>query len=132
MNNRIPLTLFLLRISVFVVMLMWTIDKFVRPDHAASVFEHFYFMRGVGHTIIFALAAAETLLLVGFVLGLARRFTYGLVFLLHAVSTLSSYSQYLHAFEKVNLLFFAAWPMLAASFALYYLRDLDTRWTIGK
>ena len=25
-----------------------------------------------------------------------------------------------------NLLFFAAWPMLAACFALYLLRDLDT------
>lgn len=31
--------------------------------------------------------------------------------------------------KKSNILFFAAWPMLAACFALYYLRDLDTRWT---
>jgi hypothetical protein len=29
-----------------------------------------------------------------------------------------------------NLLFFAAWPMLAACIALYMLRDLDTRWTV--
>ena len=47
---------------------------------------------------------------------------------LHAISTLSSYKMYLAAFD--NLLFFAAWPMLAACIALFYLRDLDTRFTI--
>lgn len=44
--------------------------------------------------------------------------------LLHAVSTFSSFPQYLDPFK--NLLFFAAWPMLAACIALYLLRDLDT------
>lgn len=130
-SNRIPLALLLLRLSVFLVMFMWTIDKFVRPEHAVSVFEHFYFFKGVGAVVVYALAAAELLLLIAFLLGLARRVTYGLVFLLHALSTFSSYSQYLHAFEKVNLLFFAAWPMLAACFALYSLRDLDTLWTFA-
>jgi putative oxidoreductase len=31
----------------------------------------------------------------------------------------------------VNLLFFAAWPMLAACFALYYLRESDTLGTFS-
>jgi hypothetical protein len=53
-----------------------------------------------------------------------------LVFVLHGISTLSSYRQYLDPFD--NLLFFAAWPMLAACFALYSLRDLDTRWTLAR
>ncbi len=129
MNIRIPIVLLLLRLSVFVVMLMWTIDKFVRPAHAISVLEHFYFLKGVGAVVIYALAAAELVLLIAFLLGLARRLTYGLVLLLHAMSTFSSYVQYFHPFEKGNILFFAAWPMLAACFALYYLRDLDTQWT---
>ncbi len=60
-----------------------------------------------------------------------RRWTYGLVLLLHGLTTLISYAQYLHPFEKSNILFFAAWPMLAACFALYYLRDLDTLWTFA-
>ena len=128
-SSRVPLALFLLRLSIFFVMAMWTIDKFVRPDHAAGVYEHFYGLRGLGFTIMYAIAGAELLLLIAFVLGLARRFTYGMVLLLHGISTLSSYHQYLFPFEnKTNLLFFAAWPMLAACFALYYLRDLDTRW----
>jgi hypothetical protein len=31
-----------------------------------------------------------------------------------------------------NLLFFAAWPMLAACITLYLLRDLDTLWAMQK
>jgi len=43
---------------------------------------------------------------------------------MHTVSTLSSYAQYLDPFN--NLLFFAAWPMLAACVALFLLRGHDT------
>jgi len=49
---------------------------------------------------------------------------------LHAVSTLSSFKQYLAPFDGPNLLFFAAWPMLAACFALFILRDLDKKWSV--
>ncbi len=122
----------MLRVSVFVVMLIWTIDKFVRPEHAISIFDRFYLVKGVGAEVVYSLAVAELLLLIAFVAGFAKRVTYGLVLLLHGLSTFSSYGQYLHPFEKANILFFAAWPMLAACFALYYLRDLDTRWTIGR
>lgn len=130
--SRIPLILFLLRVSVFVVMLMWTLDKLVRPQHAISIFEGFYSVKGVGATMVYGLAIAELLLLVAFVIGFARRVTYGLVLLLHGLTTVVSYAQYLHPFEKGNILFFAAWPMLAACFALYYLRDLDTQWSVGR
>jgi hypothetical protein len=67
--------------------------------------------------------------LLAFVAGAWQRWTYGAVLLLHGVSTLSSWQQYLNAFD--NLLFFAAWPMLAACFALYLLRDADRLWTVG-
>jgi len=129
-RNRVGVALLVLRVTVFLVMLVWTMDKFVRPEHAASVYEHFYFLRGLGPTIIYAIGVAELVLLIGFVIGFARRFTYGVVLLLHAVSTFSSFHQYLHPFEGPNILFFAAWPMLGACFALYYLRDLDTLWSV--
>lgn len=98
-RDRISTALLLLRAGVFVVMLMWT------------------------------LGGAELLLVLAFGLGLWKRATDGAVLMPHAVSTLSSYRQYLDPFD--NLLFFAAWPMLAACAALYLLRDLDTRWTPG-
>ena len=82
--------------------------------------------------MIYIIGALEPTMLVGFVAGFAKKWTYGLVLLFHAVSTLSSYKQYLHPLVAPNMLFFAAWPMLGACFALYYLRDLDTLWTVPR
>ena len=130
-RKRIGEALLVLRVTIFLVMLIWTIDKFVRPAHAASVYEHFYFLRGLGPAIIYSIGVAELVLLIGFVIGFAPRFTYGLVLLLHAVSTFSSFRQYLHPYEGPNILFFAAWPMLGACFTLYYLRSLDTLWSVS-
>jgi hypothetical protein len=61
---------------------------------------------------------------------LKKRITCRLIFVLHGASTLSAYAQYYDAFN--HLLFFAAWPMWAACFALYLLRDADTKLTLGK
>jgi len=130
-HNRTATCLLLLRMSVFIVMLMWTLDKFLNPGHALRVYEHFYAIGGLDKTIMTIIASAELALLAMFAVGWKKRWTYGAVFILHGVSTLSSYPQYLSPFDpSSNLLFFAAWPMLAACFTLYYLRDLDTRLTL--
>lgn len=131
MNQQARLTwsLLLLRLGVFLVMLMWTLDKFVQPEHSAKVFEGFYGLGGFGTEIFYFLGALELLLILAFVTGSWKRISYGLVLTLHGVSTLSSYAQYFDPFN--NLLFFAAWPMLAACVALYLLRDSDTRWTLA-
>ena len=123
-DKRLRISLLLLRLGVFVVMFVWTLDKFVAPDHAARVFEHFYQLEGMGPGILATIGAVQLVVILGFVAGLFRTWTYGLVLAMHAVSTLSSWQQYLAAFD--NLLFFAAWPMLAACIALFLLRDSDT------
>ena len=128
-KERIGWALLALRLSVFLVMLMWTLDKFFNPAHAAGVFEHFYGLSRTGSATLAVVAAAELAVLVAFVLGWQKRVSYGLVLLFHAISTLASYRQYLDPFE--NLLFFAAWPMLAACIALFLLRDQDNRWTVS-
>ncbi len=127
-DNRIDIALLVLRISVFLVMLMWTLDKFVNPDHAAAVYQNFYLISGLSNQIFYIIGAIQLIIILGFVAGFQKRWTYWLVLFFHAVSTFSSFRQYLAPFD--NLLFFAAWPMLAACFTLYYLRDMDTLWTV--
>ena len=131
-DERLPLALFLLRLSVFVVMFVWTLDKFVNTAHAIKVYERFYSIGGLGDAAFYVIGAIELLVIAGFVLGYKKRWTYGAVLSFHAISTLFSYQQYLAPFARGNLFFFAPWPMLAACFALYYLRDLDTKWAIDK
>ncbi len=67
-----------------------------------------------------------------FLAGLRKMYTYGLVLVLHGLSTLSSYEQYIPYYgADVDLLFFGAWPMLAACWILFALRNLDTRWSLS-
>lgn len=123
-TSRLAISLLALRLSVFLVMLVWTLDKFMNPDHAARVFEHFYLIDGLSPTVLTAIGIAELAIISGFVLGLVRTFTYGAVFAFHAISTLSSFPMYLDPAK--GMLFYAAWPMLAACLTLFLLREQDT------
>jgi len=125
-------SLLALRLTIFLVMLVWTLDKFMNPGHAAKVYENFYFIGGMESMAMFVIGLVEFVILLGFVAGLYKKQTYGLVLLLHAISTLSSYKQYLAPYDGANILFFAAWPMLAACLALYLLRDYDTKFVLGR
>lgn len=131
-GGRVPLVLLLLRLGVFIVMLVWALDKFFKPEHTSQVFGAFYGVQGIGTTLIYAIGFIQLLIVLGFVAGFQKKWTYGAVLLMHAASTLISFPRYLDPFTSPNLLFFAAWPMLAACFGLFYLRDLDTLWTVDK
>ena len=127
-QNRLQWSLFSLRLGVFLVMLMWTFDKFVNPGHSARIFEHFYGISGSTDVVAYVLGALQLILVLAFLVGIKKRLTYGVIFVMHGLSTLSSYNQYIDDFN--NLLFFTAWPMWAACFALYVLREQDVKFTI--
>lgn len=129
-EERLPLVLLLLRVGVFVVMFVWTLDKLVHPEHAAKVYAKYYLLEGLAPTAFYAIGIIELVIIAGFLLGFMKRWTYGIVLVLHAISTVSTFGNYLVPFS--NLLYFAAWPMLAACFALYYLRDADILLVVDK
>lgn len=130
-TQRLRASLLILRLGIVIVLLAWTIDKFVRPQHGAGVLEHFYGIGGLGSAPIYTLAVLELILIALFAVGLFKTWTYGAVLLLHATTTLVSFQQYLHPFDGPNLLFFAAWPMLGACLALFLLRDEDRLASFG-
>ena len=130
-NKNFLFSMLFLRLTVFLVIFMWTIDKFINPEHAAKIFEHFYNIQGLGNVIIYAIGAVELIILLMFVVGFKKKFTYGAVLVFHAASTFSALGKYLSPFEGSNLLFFAAWPMLAACVMLYLMRDEDTLFQIS-
>ena len=127
-QNRLQWSLFSLRIGIFIVMIMWTLDKFINPAHSAKVLEVFYGVAGSSNTALYIIGGLQLLLVLAFLAGVKKRISYGAIFILHGASTLSAYARYFDGFN--NLLFFAAWPMWAACFALYLLRDQDVKFTI--
>jgi len=128
LEQKLPWALLLLRVGIFIVMFVWALDKLVNPQHSAAVFAKFYGIDGLSEMLSYALGTLQLILCGAFLAGLWKTITYGLIMVMHTVSTLSSIPQYIDAFN--NLLFFAAWPMLAACIALFILRDYDTRLSV--
>ena len=124
MPKQFPLALLLLRLGSFIVFLFWTLDKLVQPEHAAKVFTAFYGLGGLGESVFYTMGIAQLALILAFVAGMFKTWTYGAILVFHGVSTFAAVSKYLQPFD--NLIFFAAWPMLAACAALFLLRDYDT------
>ena len=129
-DRKLQLSLLLMRLSVFLVIFMWTIDKFINPGHAAKVYEHFYYIAGLESVVMYTVGSIEMIVLLLFLIGYKKTYSYGAILAIHTVSTLSSFKQYLSPFEGPSLLFFAAWPMLAACYALFILRDQDKLWSV--
>lgn len=130
MDQRLALSLLTLRVSVFVVMIFWTLHKLLAPEAAAGIFESFYYIGGMTAAALYAVALTQLVVEVAFVLGLFRVWTYGFVLLTHGISTLSSWQQYLDPFN--NMLFLAAIPMLAACWVLFLLREEDNLLSLGR
>lgn len=131
-EKRLEISLLALRVTVALVMLVWNLDKFINPEHAAKVYEGFYLLGGLGREVMYGIGAVEIIIVAAFLFGFMKRFSYGTVLVLHAISTFSSYKQYLAPYDGPNILFFAAWPMLGACLALYLLRDRDVLFTVSK
>ena len=125
-RSRLATCLLLLRIGIFIVFFMWTIDKFINPEHAGDVFKKFYKVEWLNATLSYAFGAAQMLVIIAFLVGFLRTWSYGLVLLMHAVSTLSSWQQYLDPWNNHHLLFYAAIPMLAGCLTVWLMRDFDT------
>jgi hypothetical protein len=128
-ERRLAISLLLLRLSLGLVMMVWAFDKLLNPSHGAAVFEGFYGLSGVGESLIPMIGVAQGLIVLAFLLGCAKTWSYGAVLLMHAVTTLVSWSAYLEPLK--NILFFAAWPMLAGLVALFLLRHEDRIASLG-
>ena len=128
-ERRLAVSLLLLRLSLAVTLGAWALDKFLNPEHGASVLEGVYGMGGASQSLMYAIGAAQAALLLAFVLGVARTWTYGAVLAMHAVTTLATWKAYL---GLENILFFSAWPMLAGLITLFLLRDADRLLTLPR
>ena len=86
-QNRLQWSLFSLRIGIFIVMIMWTLDKFINPAHSAKVLEAFYGVAGSSNTALYIIGALQLLLVLAFLAGVKKRISYGAIFILHGAST---------------------------------------------
>ena len=106
----------------------WTLDKIFVPEHTIAVFTAFYKIN-ISSSVSIALGVVQLVFVALLLMGMYRSYVYLIALIIHAVSTLSSMAKYFDPFN--NLLFFTAWPMLAACLALYLLRDFDNLYSVS-
>ena len=68
-DKRIAWSLLLLRVGIAIVFLMWTIDKFVNPEHAAAVFKKFYMIPSLSNVAAYAVGAVQLVVVLAFLVG---------------------------------------------------------------
>lgn len=122
---RIAAALLVLRVGLGLFLLQWSLEKLIAPDSAIRVAQHFYGVT-LSTSTSTVLGAAEALLALALLLGVWRRWSYGLSILVHAVSVASTWKQLLTPYAGSNHLFIAGVPVLAGFIVLYMLREQDT------
>ena len=78
--------------------------------------------------MIMIMGAVELVIILAFLAGMWKIYTYDFVMILHGLTTFASWNAYIP--PDVSLTFFAAWPMLAACITLFLLRDLDVKFVM--
>ncbi|MEP1444067.1 MAG: hypothetical protein ABJK39_13745 [Hyphomicrobiales bacterium] len=140
-NDRsTEMALFSLRLTIFILMIVWAALKIAAPGSYAGVgdnpgiFQKFYGV-GVGGQIVLALGIAQVVFLLAYLAGLFKTITVGGVLLMNLASLVVSWDKIVFPFanpEKPTLLFVAAVPVFGASLAHFLMRKKDTFLSIGK
>ena len=124
MPRRAAAALLILRVSLGLFLLQWGVEKLLVPQSAIRIGQHFYGVALSGAAVTVA-GALETLLAIGLVFGVFRRWTYGIAIVVYAVSVTATWRQLLHPWAREgNHLFIAGVPVLAALILLYMLHML--------
>ena len=128
---KVQVCLAIIRISTAIFFLVWSLRKLIQPESTQKIFSNFYFMQ-VSPEISYVVGGIQTLIVLLFMVGLFKTWTYGGLLGMHTVSVFSTYKQLLNPYESPNTLFWAAVPALGGLIALFILRDRDQWLTLKR
>lgn len=129
-NASLVWGLFCLRIGLGLFLALWAIDKMVAADLNAHMFGETYLVM-LNPSVMIIIGAIELVISLLFMLGVHKLLTYGAGILLHGFSTVANFHYLLYPFGEYHL-YIAEVPLLLAFVALFLMRDLDNKWTLGK
>ncbi len=118
--------LFFTRLAIFYFLLPWVLMRFTKPESSKGIASKYYKIAEMPDVLNTAVGVLWAVLLVAFLVGFKKRISYGLVLVLHTIGTLFTLPYLIIGTEKMNIMFFAAIPVIGAMWFLYTLRDHDT------
>ncbi len=105
-ERLLEISLAIMRFSLVLFFLMWSIGKMVVPELTQQVFATFYFSE-ISPTLSIAIGVLQTMIVLIFLAGQFKTLSYGVVLGMHAVSVLSTYRQLFNPYQAPNPLFWA-------------------------
>ena len=105
-ERRLQTSLAIIRISLALFFLVWSLGKLLVPELAQEIFATFYSSE-ISLTVSVGIGALQTIIVLIFLAGQFKTLSYGGVLGMHIVSVLSTYRQLLDPYRPPNLLFWA-------------------------
>lgn len=128
---KVKVSLFAMRLGVFIVFMAWTIDKIVNYSHNSGMIQHYYGI-AIAQPLLLAIGIGELIILLLFFMGKFKKYTYGFILIAHTVTTIISGHRLFPPYEIHQLLYFGSLPMLGACIGLFLMKEKDTLFTLGK
>lgn len=130
-EKRTALGLFLMRAGVALFMAQWALEKLIRSENTAFLYEQFYGFNA-GPSVVFGMGIAQMAIVLLFAMGLFKRLTYGMMMVMHGTTVVMTLGALADPFTGLNGLFAASVPALAAMAALYLMRDQDRLFILSR
>ncbi|MEO1402339.1 MAG: DoxX protein [Cyanobacteria bacterium J06635_1] len=130
-DKTLEISLFLIRISTAAFFLVWSIGKLVAVELTQTIAQTFYSSSlSIPGPVAAVIGILQLAIVLVFLAGLLKTWSYGAVLGMHAVSVLVAHGPLLDPYTPPNTLFWAGVPTLGAIIALFLLRDRDQLFTL--
>lgn len=132
-NRRIEIALFIIRVTAAIFLGLWATLKFHHPEWQRNIFEGSYNVSffTVTDNLSYFLGTLQIIIVLAFVSGFMRTWTYGLMMLMSAAGVIGSLGSFLTYYNYPKNLMLTSIPTLGALIALFLLRDLDNLFSLS-
>jgi uncharacterized membrane protein YphA (DoxX/SURF4 family) len=88
-KSRLASSLLILRLSLGLFLLLWALEKFIKPQTTQQIWSAFYKIP-ISGTVVTILAILQTILAIALIVGFLRSITYGIALGINAVTFIST------------------------------------------
>lgn len=124
LKYRLGISLLILRLGVAAVFLVWSIDRISNYEHNSRVMSHYYKL-DLSPEMLTMVGLVQLGVIIAFLVGIKKFWSYGAILVMHTGTTVASMHRLIPPFERHQLLYYGALPMLGACIALFLLREYD-------
>ncbi len=137
-EKRLLVSLLLCRLGIVFIFGMWAYGTIIRPEIASHHMSEIYYIKGLPSGVMTALGFIQFAIVFCVLLGLFKKVTRGILLICAVLGVVMP--TFLVGFVTSTIggqphpviLYWPGFCVLACAFAIYWLRDEDTLFTIGK